>query len=175
MIQSKNIPPYVFVSEPDEIDDSRWLAKKTKPLHEKQEKKSVSFSKRIRVRKVISRHQYSSQEIRRCWFDEEEEFLMRKRAKMEARLLDWGHFNYKKDTPRGLEDLTQGGSERRRRNHMDSMVAVFTEIDSQEDEGVVDEEAIAEAYSPTSKIRSLAAHLLARKDADEAKKIFLEL
>jgi len=146
----------------------------TIPLRKRATRKTVSFGADVKVHEVISRHEYTSDEKKSCWFDAED-FRRRKRVTYaEARLIDWGRFHTIEHvtTLRGLEGRTEHGENRKQQHRYNVYLAVFDEIESQEEAGIVDETAIASSYAIASAPCAVHAKILAEFDEVEARIIY---
>jgi len=163
-----------------EMNKTRWLHNNdvvhttTIPLSERATRKTVSFDVDVKVHEVVSRHEYTSDEKKSCWFDAED-FRRRKRVTYaEARLIDWGRFHTIEHvtTVRGLEGRTERGENRKQQHRYNAYDAVFDEIESQEEAGIVDDTAIASSYAIASAPCAAYAKLLADFDEVEARIIY---
>lgn len=165
------------------INNQKWLHdnddmdvvfdQKDFPLRERATQKTVSFGANV-VHEVISRHEYTDDEKFCSWLDAED-FRRRQEVSLtEARLLDWGHFYIieNETTTRGLEGYTRDGRNLRRQRRFYTYLAVFSEIDYQDDEDISDEIAIANASLTTSQSCVVAAQLFAQHDELEAREIY---
>ena len=150
----------------------------------RQRRKRVSFGAVHSTHEVLSRHEYSPDEIENSFFGREDLKRMRETARWEARLLlreeesreprpetgDSSSSGFS-SSPRGLEHRTREGSRRKRRSRINAYAAVFFEIDHQHHERFEDADAIADAYYVYSEPCAVRATALGRMDALEAVRV----
>ena len=143
------------------------------PLHETftPSTKRVSFGPFVGVQELISRTNYTYEELKKTWYDTDDIRCMREIAKTEAKLVDSGHLvESKENSVRGLEQRTKKGSKEKKEIRMNSFAAVFLEIDFQRAESLIDDEAIADAYFKYSMPSAMTAQRLGRRDEIEARR-----
>jgi hypothetical protein len=137
----------------------------TAPLHIPSTRR-VSFANDVTCHDMMCRKEYTVDEMKATWYDRCSLHQMKECARSEARLAESGVLVEGGDvTLRGLESKTSKGLRRR----MNAYSAVFLEIDSQQDFGMCDVEAIADAYYTYSEPCIAAAHMIAVRDAEDAK------
>jgi hypothetical protein len=169
------------LSSDSDIFDSKALV--TAPLHESFDtiittvtvpvRKSVSFGAMAATHEVISRYDYSPEELEASFFDIEDMRRMKDTARSEAKLLDSSGLQ-EGPSARGIEHRTRQGMKQKRQNRMNAYAAVFFEIDSQFEEDYFDEEAVADAYFEYSESCAMHAHKLGVRDALDACAIYEE-
>ena len=97
---------------------------------------------------------------------------MREAVRSEAKLAESGLYVEGDDTTlRGLESATKEGRRGKRRRRINAYEAVFVEIDLQEEYGIWDEDAIADAYFECSELCQFTAEMIAKQDEVDAKTI----
>ena len=107
----------------------------------------VRFSEKIVVRKIISRKNYTAEEIQACWFTAEELQRIHRHCGKEIRRLNEGmKLKDKKYCSRGLEGYTIVGAATKKKIRLLAINAVLDEQMIQWDAGVFDEDSIAEIY-----------------------------
>jgi hypothetical protein len=130
----------------------------------------VSFAHDVTSHDVMCRKEYTAEEMKATWYDRCFLRQMKDCARSEARLAEIGVLVEGGDVSfRGLEAKTSKGLRRKRQSRMNAYAAVFFEIDSQQDLGMCDEDAIADAYYTYSEPCLTAAHMIAVRDAEDAK------
>lgn len=142
------------------------------PLHEtpSTSQKRITFSANVTSHEVMSRDEYTVEEMKATWYDRPALRQMKECARSDARLVESGVLVEGDDVSfRGLEAKTSHGLRRKRQNRMNAYAAVFFEIDTQQDIGMSDDNAIADAYFAYSEQCLVAAHMIAVRDAEEAK------
>jgi hypothetical protein len=153
-------------------DDALGHNKVATPLHESF-RKQVSFGPMVRVQEVLSRKNFTREELDATWYDLNDVQRMREIARTEAKLVDSGNFIKGKNISyRGLEAKTKKGAKWKRDIRMNSFAAVFLEIDFQKEEKNWDERAIADAYFTYSLPCTMAAQKLGKLDEIEARRIW---
>ena len=146
------------------------------PLHEsctttRIPEKRVSFGPFVAVQEILSRTDFTTEELEDTWYDVEEINCLRGIARAEAKLLESGHLVETKEVSiRGLEQRTKKGSKKKKRLRMNSFAAVLLEMDFQRAECIFDDEAISEAYFKYSMPSAMAAQRVGRRDEIEARK-----
>ena len=131
----------------------------------------VQFQKRIRFRRILHLNQYTAEEIDATWFTESECNEIRERALDEINdILDSEQFGTESDeyTSRGLEGRTQLGLSRKLVNRHRSIDAVLDEQDYQRQEGIKDEEVIANVYLQITAKCQIYANFMAQCDELDA-------
>jgi hypothetical protein len=135
--------------------------------------KFVRFSGKNQVCKTLSRMNYTLEESKATWLSLEECQQIWRQCNKEIKKIDYGKkFKDKKYCARGLEGQTRIGSVSRERNKASAFDAVFEEQSMQWEEGVFDEDTIAEVYYRASSRRCQRwASLVGRRDHRAAKGI----
>lgn len=111
------------------------------------ENKCVRFQAECIFRRTLSINDYTPDEIRATWYGPEEYERIARLCQKEVRKINkGGELRDKKYCSRGLEGHTDAGSASRKRNRMSAWNAVLDEQLLQWDQGVFDEDAIAEIY-----------------------------
>ena len=133
----------------------------------------VSFVPMVTIIPVMSRVDYTLEELERSWFDLEEMNQMRLNARTEANLVDSGILLEDTEfiTIRGLEGRTKEGSKQKQENRMNAYTAVFFELNCQIEDEFFDDDMLAEAYAIYSKTSAMIAQTIGKKDEIEAMKI----
>merc|ERR1712151_1472870 len=158
-------------SHDDVVDQAKAI---NTPLHDTviSSPRSVSFGAMVSTYEVLSRNDYTYEEIEQSWFGRDDMRRMKESARSEAKLMESGLLVQSKDTSiRGLESRTRDGMRRKRQSRINAYAAVFLEIDCQDDEGYVDEELIADAYFVHSERCAMTAQMLGERDEKEAMEI----
>jgi len=161
-----------------DIDDIDFLSSEFKaetsgsgPLHTKDAKasrRSVSFHETVVIHEVMNREGYTYHEVVACWYDRSDLRQMKDNARSEARLVQSGILVEGDDISiRGLESKTSEGARRKRQYRMNAYAAVFFEIETQNELGIVDEDAIADVYFNYSEHCQISAQMMAIRDADD--------
>ncbi|KAG7354439.1 hypothetical protein IV203_003795 [Nitzschia inconspicua] len=162
-----DVDDYDFFSEIDSKDNS------SAPLHVtsiQPKHRRVSFSTNVTSHYVMSRDEYTAEEMKATWHDHPALRQMKNCARSDARLFESGVLAEGDDVSfRGLEARTTIGLRQKRQNRMNAYAAVFFEIDTQHDMGMTDDDAIADAYFNYSEPCLMAAQMIAVRDAEEAK------
>lgn len=145
---------------------SSALHEQTSPNSSKQQqKKSVQFNTRVRIRKTLHINNYSDDEIEEAWFSDEEFKNIRKDALFVAELIREGHEISDQHCTRGIEMYT-GSREARKRQQRKTAIrwALLNEISLQSEEGNIDYDYIAKLYAKASSSCVAKAHALALED-----------
>jgi hypothetical protein len=138
------------------------------PLHHQRGQRFVSFDA-VDFREVLNRDAFTPEEIESCWYDRVDLRQMREDARSEARMMDSGLLEESDDVClRGLECRTKEGARAKRQNRANVNAAIFFELDSQEDNGIYDDEAIADVYYNYSEHCQVSAQMIGARDAREA-------
>lgn len=128
------------------------------------------------IHEVISRVDYTPEEIEASWFGRDDMSQMKQNAKSEAKLVDSGLLVESKDVSiRGLEGRTRDGIRRKRQNRMNAYSAVFYEVEWQKEVEFFDEDLIADAYFFYSEPCQVSAQMIGKRDELEAMDISLLL
>jgi hypothetical protein len=135
--------------------------------------KVVRFSKKTRrTRKTLSRKDYTLEETEASWSSLEDRQQILRQCHKEIKKIDRGEeFKDKKYCARGLEGRTKIGSASKAQTRALAMDAVLDEQLTQWNEGVVDADAIADAYYIASSSCQLWAHIVGRRDHRAAEEI----
>jgi hypothetical protein len=150
----------------DENDTVCRIAASVSP---KSSKRSISFSSEVFVIDVLHIMDYSAEEKQATWFVGNDMRFFKNECRGSAALMNNGVSESAELCFRGLEARTRDGALRRRRNKIDARAAVFMEQDLQEDEGVFDEEAIADAYYDYTEHCHVAANMMGLRDERDAR------
>ncbi len=133
-------------------------------------RKRVTFHDRTVLYDVMSHDEYTPEEVKASWYTVQEFIKMRCIIQSETRQFDAGTLPEQKK--RGVESHSKQGKRRKQSFREGTYFAVFNEIDVQEEEEIIDEVAIANAYRVHSNHAALEARKVARKDALVALKIY---
>ena len=126
---------------------------------------TVSFSASVDRRSTSHRDEYSSEEKQSMWYNRDEIVTMRRNAIMDAN-------RPQPDTClRGLEAKTREGARKKKQNRNEARVAVFLEQEIQDDDGLSDPNAIADAYFECSESCVADAQMLALRDEKDAMEV----
>lgn len=124
---------------------------------------------------VLSRVDYTMEEMTDSWYDRTDLKQMRVNARKEARLLEAGLLHETSTTSaRGLEGRTTEGLKRKRRNRSEAVNAVFDELDQQEEHGISDDDAVADVYYVFTEHCQATAQMMGTRDANLAKEAYSE-
>jgi hypothetical protein len=129
----------------------------------------VRFSETIQVRKTLSRKDYTTKEIQACWYNGEEKQTIHRHCNKEIRKMNDGRkLKVEKYCSRGLEGYTTVGAAAKKRNRSLAMNAVLDEQMIQWEEGIFDEDTIAEIYyQASSSCCQVWAIIVGRRDYRE--------
>jgi hypothetical protein len=134
--------------------------------------KSVEFTENNHSRTTLSRRDYTLEETEASWWSHEDNQNISRQCQKEIKEIDDGEtFEAKKYCSRGLEGHTRIGSVSKVQTRALAMNAVFDEQFMQWEEGVFDEDTIAEVYCRASSICQLWASLVGRRDYRAAEEI----
>ncbi|KAL3924130.1 MAG: hypothetical protein SGILL_001239 [Bacillariaceae sp.] len=134
------------------------------------QRRNISFSETVVVHRIINREDFSAAETRASWYDRNDLRRMKDATKSEARLVESGVLTEGEDCSiRGLESKTANGLRAKRQSRMNAYAAVFFEIDNQDDMGMTDADAIADAYFAYSEPSLVTAQMIGVRDAEIAK------
>jgi len=147
----------------DENDSSEFSSYSSGP------QRAVVFAMTPKYREIISRHDYSEKEIRRCWYSvEEKEKMNRSKDKMVARL-EAGKPARGSATYRGLECWTTKGGQDLDEKIAAVVNAVMDEQDRQWSVNCDDHDRIAQVSATVTAESAIIARRLAMQDEKEAK------
>ena len=164
------------VSNHDNVDERKVTA--ILPLHENRistTRREVSFYPLVNVKHVRSHVDFTDEEWEASWLDFEDIRRMRRNAISDAKRAASSTAVKEAETSnRGLENKTVQGNQIKRQIRLNAYAAVFLEIELQEEENVVDEDAIASVYSFYSEPCADRAQIIGERDEIEAMKIHKE-
>jgi hypothetical protein len=131
---------------------------------QERQRRTLSFSSTVDVHEVLHVREFSLDEIRSSWYSNKEIKAMKKRNKRIAAQSE--KENDANDyCLRGLETKTVRGSSQKRQRKSTAREAVFLEQRRQQEQGVEDPEAIAEAYYDCTDYCQATAHMMGLRDA----------
>ena len=134
----------------------------------------VSFCEKVVVHRVMPLSSFSAEEVKACWFSEEESRQLKKSNLKQIRLLNEGkQFRDKKYCSRGLEGSTNIGVKARQLNRQLACNAVLDIQARQLRDGVFDDDAIAAVYKRASSGCQLWAKVVGNRD-QQAARAYLE-
>jgi hypothetical protein len=145
------------------------------PLHQStmRSPRRVSFGGMVATYEVMSRADYTHEELAASWFDRDDMRRMKENARSEAKLVDSGLLVQGPDVSiRGLESRTREGMKRKRQSRLNAYAAVFFEIDCQQEEGYCDEDLVADAYFTYSEPCAMTAQMIGKRDEIEAMNVY---
>lgn len=157
-----------YISSHDDVFGHKSISA---PLHETSIRtpRRVSFGAMVATYEVMSRFDYTHEELETSWFDRDAMRRMKENARSEAKLVDSGLLVQAPDVSiRGLESRTREGMKRKRQRRMNAYAAVFFEIDCQKEEGYFDDDLIADAYFTYSEPCAMTAQMMGKRDEIEA-------
>ena len=136
-----------------------------------EQKRHISFNYQVMVRSIEHIDDKDEAEIRATWYRKEEYRKIRSSMADTVRKISSGKFSGDSDAhcARGLEFRTPYGSQLRKKNKLEALVAVLDEQDRQFDEGCLDEELLARAYMESSRTRLEEAQRRGELDEQEAR------
>jgi len=129
---------------------------------EKTSRKAITFARSTQSCPTIHIDDYSEEEKNAMWYNKDEITTIRQMATIEANSQIPGTYL------RGLESKTPGASRKKRQIRMAARCAVIFEQEFQDEEGVVDAEAIADAYFECCEGSIIEAQMTALRDEREA-------
>jgi hypothetical protein len=135
------------------------------------QRSSISFSPEVRIFNVLHFLDYSAEEKQATWCDGDEITSFKNEAKASAALMISGVVAESESAElcfRGLEARTRDGALRKRHNKIDARAAVFIEQELQQEEGVFDEEAIADVYYDCTQHCRASANMMGLRDEKHA-------
>mmetsp|Transcript_135402 Transcript_135402/g.191594 ORF Transcript_135402/g.191594 Transcript_135402/m.191594 type:complete len:185 (-) Transcript_135402:69-623(-) len=127
--------------------------------------KMISFSKRVKIKKIRSYKLYSDHERDSVWHNEDEYAAIKRGCIVTLKKMMKDGFQENEDfCPRGLEVRTREASAARKEIRALAAQLVFDEQDIQADLGLMNEERIREAYLDISRDAQERAHFNAVRD-----------
>lgn len=133
--------------------------------------KLVGFNLAPTVRETISRHEYSPDELKACWFTNEECRETEIDIAKELKLMESGKkLKDKKYSSRGLEAFTPLNALARNDTMDCAIISVMLEQEAQRARGERDEVAIAKVYNGVSHSCHLWAAVVGTRDRRDAEK-----
>ena len=158
----------LYVSSHDDVYHHKSMIA---PLHQRTNR--VSFGAMVTTHDVMSRSDYTREELEASWFGRDELRRMKENTRSEGKLVEQGLlFNGPDVSIRGLESKTRVGMKRKRQSRLNAYAAVFFEIDRQLEEGYFDEELIADAYFNYSEQCAVSAQMIGKRDEIEANNVY---
>jgi hypothetical protein len=134
--------------------------------HVSSKKKSVSFKSTVRVHPVIHANNYTSREIKACWFSKKELSRSQSKARALVKLMKEGEVEDNVEICfRGLEHFAPhkvAAKTERRQASIDKVLEAQAQQMSQD---ICDEQLIAVAYKEVTEISAMLARVMAAKDA----------
>lgn len=130
--------------------------------------KKISFSKRVKIKKIRSHKLFSEEEKRSIWHSPEEYAAIRSRCVKTIKKMMKSNFQEDDETcPRGLEVRLRETSSARKDLRRLASSMVFDEQENQEEWGMQNVERIREAYLDISIDAHERAHAIALNDQGE--------
>jgi hypothetical protein len=127
--------------------------------------RNVRFSADPVFHFTLSRKDYTPEELRASWFQDEEYSKITKACCNQIKKMENGQiFKDKKYSSRGLESHTRLASISKTQNRKTAVDAVLDEQDEQRELGIVDEEVIAQRYQKTTSSCQLWASIVGLRD-----------
>mmetsp|Transcript_4800 Transcript_4800/g.9821 ORF Transcript_4800/g.9821 Transcript_4800/m.9821 type:complete len:214 (-) Transcript_4800:177-818(-) len=135
-----------------------------------QKRKSVSFSPNESIRGTLHLKDITATELQRAWYTMDEVKSMKRSSRKLAIELSKTATDDANNTEcfRGLEGKTTQGLRRRKMTKATARNAVFLEQCRQRKWGMVDSNRIADEYFECTERSSMAAHIIALRDQEEA-------
>lgn len=126
---------------------------------------SVTFSKRVRVKKVRSHSHYTQQEKIDTWLAPKEYADIKIGCIRTLQLMsrDPGFVDCEEYSSRGLEVRTRSASQIRKQNKASALAAVLDEQENQQSEGVRHPERLGEAYRKIASVSQSVAQFMAMR------------
>jgi hypothetical protein len=126
---------------------------------------TVRFSPNANVRFSLSLNDYTPEEIKATWYEDEEYTKIRKDCCKQIKKMQNGEvLKDKKYSSRGLESHIRSAAITKTLNRRTASNAVLDEQEEQRQTGVVDEKAIARRYQKTSISCQLSASTVGLRD-----------
>jgi hypothetical protein len=149
----------------------------TIPLHTSTaSSRNVRFCDDATIHLVPSRADYTIDEVTATWYHRNDLKQMKDTARFEAKLLAAGLLQETMHTSaRGLEGRTAEGLTRKRRNRADASNAVFDELDQQDEQGIFDDDALADVYFLCTEHCQVVAQMMGMRDAKLADEVTKDL
>lgn len=150
-----------------------WKIPKGTDLPEGQaDVKKVSFSKRVKIKKIRSHKLYSEAERDSIWHTDEEYSEIKRGCVRTLKLMMKSDFAETGDVcPRGLEVRTRTASAARKEIRLYASHVVFEEQENQAEWGETSDERIREAYLEISRDATSRAHFNGLRDEKIAMKL----
>jgi cobyrinic acid a,c-diamide synthase len=126
---------------------------------------SVTFSKRVRVKKVRSHGHYTKQEKIDTWYSPEEYDNIKMGCIRTLKLMsrNAGLVECEEYSSRGLEVRTRSAALTRKQNKAFALTAVLDEQENQQSEGVRHPERLGEAYRKIALVSQSVAQFMAKR------------
>ena len=131
---------------------------------------SVSFNPMVIIYEHMPIDEFTPEEIEASWFTPAEYKQIRESIKEDVKLIQTGQLV--ESHQRGLENRTKQGMRRKFYFRQKAYEAVFSEIDYQHEEGILDEDTIAESYHFACRSPTVIGLKMARIDAREAIRVY---
>jgi hypothetical protein len=129
-------------------------------------KKTVSFTPYVLGISHLHLDNYTDEEIRDCWFNQEEMRRIKQELRRTIIMIDKNlKLDEKKYCIRGTEGSTKRRKQSRLLNRMDAVEAVFNEQKIQYKWGVWDDCKVAKVYSKASHTSKMEATMIGASDA----------
>jgi hypothetical protein len=177
LIQDSDVLSSSCHSHDDTFDQKVTFA----PLHDGPvtSTRRVTFDQMATVFDVMGLDEYTAEEKKASHYNLDDMRRMKETVRSDAKLLDSGLLVQSKANGagisfRGLEHRTKEGAKRKRRFRLNAYEAVFSEIEFQKQEGMTDEDSIADIYFIHSELCAVDAQMVAKRDAIEAMNIYMK-
>jgi hypothetical protein len=133
------------------------------------EKKTVSFSKDVRIDHTLTLKQYSAEERNATWYNREELTNVKKENYRTIMFIDHNiEIDTRRDSIRGLEYLTRKWKASRMDIKSRAMAAVLVEQNDQKCQGSLDVDKLAQCYSKITDRCSHEAFIMGGSDEKNA-------
>lgn len=144
------------------------ILKQDTDTHQRRGKKNVWFATKLKYHEIMSHRDYSEKELRKCWYEPDEEERMNDKSNEAIERYESGKPLRRNETYRGLEPWTEDGERRFARSVEKCVDGVMDEQNSQWDMDINDWDRLAEvslSVTDESKRRSRRIAVQDEKDA----------
>ena len=136
-------------------------------IHE--HRRQVSFDDMDTVHEVMCLNEFTSKEKKTTWYNMKDMIRMKEQARTDARIIDCGIIILGTCVSnRGIEGKTREGGQRKGKLRLNAYAAVFSEIEFQERQGIIDDEVLADTYYIHSSHSAKEALKIGQEDEAEA-------
>jgi hypothetical protein len=172
-IQAPFIPSLRRMDSASSAEISTLLVGKENVTEFSKERRRVRFNCQVVVRTIEHINDFCQTEIENTWYQKSEYRQIRASIAVSVRKMSSGEYTRDSEhhCSRGLEFRTSAGTQRRKINKLEALIAVLDEQERQRDEDDYDDEALSCIYIDASYAVRHEAYQRGQLDAEEASRV----